>query len=99
MSGFMSTTGKENSLPIRVSFALFDVYTGMMVFIYVLAALYANAKPIKIEVLLHDVAIFSMYSIPMFYLLTGKKVKRMRHTRHLLPTRLFRIKKRGGLLL
>jgi crotonobetainyl-CoA:carnitine CoA-transferase CaiB-like acyl-CoA transferase len=45
MSGFMSTTGKENSLPIRVSFALFDVYTGMMVFIYVLAALYANAKP------------------------------------------------------
>jgi len=57
MSGFMSTTGEENSLPIRVSFALFDVYIGMMVFIYVLAALYANAKPIKIEVPLYDVAI------------------------------------------
>jgi hypothetical protein len=56
-------------------------------------------QSLKIEVLLHDVAIFSMYSIPMFYLLTGKKVKRMRHTRHLLLTRLFRIKKRGGLLL
>jgi len=80
MSGFMSTTGKENSLPIRVSFALFDVYTGMMVFIYVLAALYANAKPIKIEVPLYDVAIFSMCCIPMFYLLAGKKVKRMRRT-------------------
>jgi hypothetical protein len=56
-------------------------------------------QSLKIEVLLHNVAIFSMYSIPMFYLPTGKKVKRMRHTRHLLPTRLFRIKKRGSLLL
>ncbi|MCC6056581.1 MAG: CoA transferase, partial [Desulfurococcaceae archaeon] len=79
MSGLMSTTGEENRPPIRVSFALFDVYTGMMAVIYALAALYANAKPIKIEVPLYDVAIFSMCYIPMFYLLTGKKVKRMGH--------------------
>jgi formyl-CoA transferase len=79
MSGLMSTTGEEGRPPVRVSFALFDVFTGMMVVIYALAALYSGKRPVKIELPMYDVSIFSMCYIPMMYLLTGRKVRRMGH--------------------
>jgi len=77
MSGLMATTGEENRPPVRVSFALFDVITGMMAVIYTLAALYSNIRPVKIEIPMFDTAVFSMCYVPMIYLLTGKKVRRM----------------------
>jgi len=79
MSGLMLTTGREGDPPVRVSFALFDVMTGMMAVIYTLAALYSGVRPVKIEVPMYDVALFSMCYVPLMYLLTGKKPKRMGH--------------------
>ena len=79
MSGLMATTGEENRPPVRISFALFDVVTGMMAVIYTLAVLYANIKPVKIEIPMFDIAVFSMCYVPMMYLLTGIKVKRIGH--------------------
>lgn len=77
MSGLMATTGEEERSPVRVSFALFDVMTGMVAVIYALAALISNTKPVKIEIPMFDVAVFSMCYVPMIYLLTGRRVKRM----------------------
>jgi formyl-CoA transferase len=77
MSGLMATTGEEERPPVRVSFALFDVMTGMVAVIYALAALISNTKPVKIEIPMFDVAVFSMCYVPMIYLLTGRRVKRM----------------------
>jgi len=77
MSGLMATTGEENRPPVRVSFALFDVITGMMAIIYTLAALYSNTRPVKIEIPMFDTTIFSMCYVPMIYLLAGRKVRRM----------------------
>lgn len=79
MSGLMTTTGSEGDPPIRVSFALFDVMTGMMAVIYTLATLYSNLKPVKVEIPMYDVALFSMCYIPMIYLMTSRKPKRMGH--------------------
>lgn len=79
MSGLMTTTGFEGQPPVRVSFALFDVMTGMMAVIYALAALASNKRPVKIEVPMYDTAIFSMCYIPVMYLLTGRKPRRMGH--------------------
>ena len=77
MSGLMATTGEENRPPVRVSFALFDVITGMMAVIYVLASLQSNTKPVKIEIPMFNTAVFSMCYVPMIYLLTGRRVRRM----------------------
>jgi len=79
LSGIMLSTGYEGEPPVRIPFALFDVYTGMMAVIYALAGLYSGEKPYYAEVYLYDTAIFSMCYIPMIYLLTGKKPKRMGH--------------------
>lgn len=79
MSGLMMTTGNEGDPPIRVSFALFDVMTGMMAVIYTLATLHAGIKPVRIEVPMYDTAIFSMCYIPIMYLMTGRRIKRMGH--------------------
>ncbi|MEM3937880.1 MAG: CaiB/BaiF CoA-transferase family protein [Desulfurococcaceae archaeon] len=79
MSGLMLTTGSEGDPPVRVSFALFDVMTGMMATIYTLAALHAGVKPAKIEVSMYDTAIFSMCYVPLMYLMTGLRPKRMGH--------------------
>lgn len=77
MSGLMATTGEENRPPVRVSFALFDVMTGLMAVVYALAAIFSNTKPVKIEIPMFDTAVFTMCYVPMIYLLTGKSVKRM----------------------
>lgn len=79
MSGLMLTTGREKDPPIRVSFALFDVMTGMMAAIYSLAALYSGLKPAKIEVPMYDTALFSMCYVPVIYLASGLKPRRMGH--------------------
>ena len=77
MSGLMATTGEEGGPPVRVSFALMDVFAGMIGAIHVLAALYSNKRPCYIEVPMYDVAVFSMCYVPMIYLLTGRKFPRM----------------------
>jgi len=79
LSGLMLTTGIENDPPIRIPFALFDVYTGMMAAIYALTGLLSGEKPFYGEVYLYDTALFSMCYIPMIYLLTGQKPRRMGH--------------------
>jgi len=77
MSGLMTTTGEEGRPPIRVSFALFDVITGLIASIHILAALYADKRPCYIEVSMYDAAVFSMCYVPMIYLLTRRKPPRM----------------------
>ncbi|AFL66189.1 CaiB/BaiF CoA transferase family protein [Desulfurococcus amylolyticus] len=77
MSGLMMSTGEEGGPPVRVSFALFDVITGLISSIYILSALYAGKRPIKIEVPMYDTAIFSMCYLPIMYLTTGRKPRRM----------------------
>ena len=77
MSGLMATTGEEGRPPVRVSFALFDVMTGMLSGIYVLAVLLGGDRPSYIEVSLFDAAVFSMCYVPTGFLLTGKKPPRV----------------------
>lgn len=79
MSGLMLATGEEGRPPVRVSFALFDVMTGMLAALYALSALYSGVKPVRIEVPMFDVAIFSMCYVPLMYLATGRKPKRPGH--------------------
>lgn len=78
MSGIMLTTGYEGEPPVRIPFALFDVYTGMMAVIYVLTGLLSQ-KPFYAEVYLYDTAVFSMCYISLIQLLTGRKLKRIGH--------------------
>ena len=73
----MASTGEEGRPPIRVSFALFDAFTAMLTVISILAALYSGKRPCYIELPMYDVSIFSMCYVPIIYLLTGKKPKRM----------------------
>ncbi len=77
MSGLMATTGEEGRPPVRCSFALFDIITGALAAYYIVAALYSGKRPSYIEVSLFDAAVFAMSYIPMIYLLTGRKPKRM----------------------
>jgi len=77
MSGLMATTGEEGRPPVRVSFALFDVMTGMLSGIYVLATLLGGDRPSYIEVSLFDAAVFSMCYVPTGFLLTGRKPPRV----------------------
>ncbi|RLG83973.1 MAG: CoA transferase, partial [Thermoprotei archaeon] len=77
MSGLMATTGEEGRPPVRVSFALFDVITGLLAAVYTLAALRSGERPIHVEVSMYDAAVFSMCYVPMIYLLTGRKPPRM----------------------
>lgn len=77
MSGLMASTGEEGRPPVRVSFALFDIITGLLGAVYVLAALKNPNRPIYIESYLYDASIFSMTYIPMIYLATGETPRRM----------------------
>jgi len=77
MSGLMMSTGEEGRPPVRVAFALFDVITGLLAATYLLAALRSSERPLHIEVSMFDAAVFSMCYIPMIYLLTGRKPRRM----------------------
>ncbi|MEB3851833.1 MAG: CoA transferase [Desulfurococcales archaeon] len=77
MSGLMATTGEEGRPPVRCSFALFDIITGALAALYAVSALYAGRRPSYIEVPLFDAAVFAMSYIPMMYLLTGRKPRRM----------------------
>jgi len=77
LSGIMLATGFGDEPPVRIPFALFDVFTGMMAAIYALTGLYSSIKPFYSEVYLFDTAIFSMCYLPMIYLLTGVEPLRM----------------------
>jgi len=77
MSGLMASTGEEGHPPVRVSFALFDVFTAMMAVINILAVLYSGNRPAYIELPMYDVSVFSMCYVPVMYLLTGRKPRRM----------------------
>ncbi len=80
MSGLMATTGEENRPPIRVSFALFDIISGLIATVTILAALLERERTGKgrhIEVSLYDSSIFGMSYIPMIYLMTGRVPPKM----------------------
>ncbi|MDP8002899.1 MAG: CaiB/BaiF CoA transferase family protein [Caldisphaera sp.] len=77
MSGLMLTTGTDNDPPIRVSFALFDIITGLFAALYAISGLYSNIRPFYTEVYLYDSALFSMSYIPMMYLMAKEKPKRL----------------------
>ncbi len=82
MSGLMASTGEEGRPPVRVSFALFDVITGYMSSLNIVSALLAKREgrikgPVYIEVPMYDTAIYSMVYIPVIYLMTGRKPRRM----------------------
>ncbi|MGC8572873.1 MAG: CaiB/BaiF CoA transferase family protein [Caldisphaera sp.] len=77
MSGLMLTTGVEGDPPIRVSFALFDIITGLFAALYAISGLYSKIRPFYTEVYLYDSALFSMSYIPLMYLIAGEKPKRL----------------------
>ncbi len=80
MSGLMDATGVEDGEPVRVAFALFDIFAGMIAATSIASALYnkkATGKGSIIEVSLYDAALFSMSYIPLIYLMTGKKPRKM----------------------
>ncbi len=80
MSGLMATTGEEGRPPVRVSFALFDIISGLIAAISILGALIEREKTGKgkrIEVSLYDSSIFGMSYIPMIYLMTGRVPPRL----------------------
>jgi len=79
MSGLMDSTGIKDE-PVRVSFALFDIFAGMMAAISILSALIKRSydgEGAKIDINLYDTAIFSMSYIPMIYLMTGNIPRKM----------------------
>ncbi len=79
MSGLMDSTGIGDE-PVRVSFALFDIYAGMVAAISILAGLVRRMETgegMKIDVNLYDTSIFSMSYIPMIYLMTGYIPRKM----------------------
>ncbi len=76
MTGLMSSTGEEGTPPIRSSFALFDVITGLMASIYILACLEGNIRPAHIEIPMFESAIASMTYLPLTSLMTQKPAKR-----------------------
>ncbi|MET1160797.1 MAG: CaiB/BaiF CoA-transferase family protein [Thermoprotei archaeon] len=91
MSGIMLSTGFENEPPVKIPFALFDVYTGMLAALNAVVGIYSSVKPYYAEVYLYDTAVFSMCYIPMIYLLTGRKPKRMGHAHpSIVPYQAFR---------
>ncbi len=80
MSGLMATTGEEGRPPVRVSFALVDIFAGLFAVNSILAALYEREKTGKgkhIEVSLYDSIVFAMSYIPMIYLLSGQMPRRL----------------------
>jgi len=80
MSGLMDTIGIKGGEPIKVSFAVFDVITGLIASISILSALHhrdLTGRGMMIETPLYDSSIFSMVYIPMIYLMTGKKPRKM----------------------
>ena len=91
MSGLMASTGEEGRPPVRVAFALFDIITGLLAATYALAALRSGERPVYVEVPLYDAAVFSMTYIPVIYLMSGKKPKRMGHAHpSIVPYQAFR---------
>ena len=79
MSGLMATTGIGEE-PVRVSFALFDIFTGMVAASMIISALYYRVKTgkgVKLDVNLFDASIYSMCYIPMIYLATGIQPPKM----------------------
>ena len=79
MSGLMDTTGVGDK-PVRVSFALFDIYTGMIAAISILSALLKrmeSGEGARIDVNLYDTSIYCMSYIPMIYLMSGIVPRKM----------------------
>jgi len=80
MSGLMTVTGDEESPPIRVAFALFDIIAGLIASTSILAAIIERSMTKQgkfIEVSLYDSAIFAMSYVAEIYLLTGKIPRKM----------------------
>jgi len=80
MSGLMAATGEEESGPVKVPFALFDVYAGFVAATAIVSALrYRDSigRGINIEIPLFDSAIYCMVYLPLIYLMTNRNIPRM----------------------
>lgn len=79
MSGLMDSTGVADE-PVRVSFALFDIYAGMVAAISILSGLLRRMETgegMKIDINLYDTSLYCMSYIPMIYLMTGTVPRKM----------------------
>jgi len=77
-SGLMMATGYPTQGPVRVGFALTDIFAGLYCASTILAVLRDKEKltPIKIEVNLYDSLIYSMSYLVYSYLLAGREPER-----------------------
>jgi len=79
MSGLMSTTGEDGRPPVRVSFALADIFTAYNAISNILAMYIkrqATGEGGYIKVNLLDSMIFAMSYVPLMYLATGRIPRR-----------------------
>ena len=70
-SGLMMSTGHEGDPPVRVGFALTDIFAGLYCASTILACLLRGKRPSSIEVNLFDSMIYSMSYLAYIYLFTG----------------------------
>jgi len=70
-SGIMMATGYEESPPVRVGFALADIFAGLYLATGILSALYGGSRPCEIEVFLYDSLLYSMTYLTTSYLIAG----------------------------
>lgn len=79
MSGLMMSLGTPSDPPLRVPFALFDIFTGYMAALEALAGLYSGVRPYYAEAYLFDVGIYSMNYLVNAFLATGRDPGRTGH--------------------
>jgi formyl-CoA transferase len=77
MSGIMLSMGTQQDPPIRVPFALFDIFTGNLAALEILTGLISSKRPYYAEAYLFDTGIYSMNYLIQSFLLTGSEPKRL----------------------
>ncbi len=70
-SGLMMATGYEDMPPVRVGFALADIFAGLYLATTIVSALAAGKRPSHIEVYLYDSLLYSMTYLTTSYLIAG----------------------------
>jgi crotonobetainyl-CoA:carnitine CoA-transferase CaiB-like acyl-CoA transferase len=76
LSGLMATTGEEGLPPVRTSFALFDVITGLIAAFSISACLSGGEKPALVEISMFEAALYAMSYVPLISLLSGTPVRK-----------------------
>lgn len=79
MSGIMMAMGLPGDPPIRVPFALFDIFSGYAAALEALAGLRSSQRPFYAEVYLFDSGVFSMSYLVQSFLDTGQEPQRLGH--------------------